>query len=118
MKPNFKEMSVPALRAYVLAHRDDIEAIRALFHHPSLKWKTMPPLVTQDGLPVEENIRIAEEAIRQRAERAQEKRTEKELQKERDLEERLRQKIEQEVETKLRQKIEQEVEERLRQEME
>ncbi len=68
MKPNFEQMSVPELRAYVLSHRDDIEAIRALFHHPSLKWKTMPPLVTQDGLPIEENIRIAEEAIRQRAE--------------------------------------------------
>jgi hypothetical protein len=68
MKPNFEQMSVPELRAYVLGHRDDIEAIRALFHHPSLKWKTMPPLVTQDGLPIEENIRIAEEAIRQRAE--------------------------------------------------
>jgi hypothetical protein len=73
MKPNFEEMSVPELRAYVLSHRDDIEAIRALFRHPSLKWKTMPPLVTQDGLPIEENIRVAEEAIRQRAERDREK---------------------------------------------
>jgi hypothetical protein len=108
MKPNFEQMSVPELRAYVLAHRDDIEAIRALFHHPTLKWKTMPPLVTQDGLPIEENIRIAEEAIRQRAEREHQKQREKELQKERELEERLRQKIEQEVEAKLRQKIEQE----------
>jgi hypothetical protein len=34
MKPNFEEMSVPELRAYVLEHRDDIEAIRVLFHHP------------------------------------------------------------------------------------
>ena len=127
MKPNFEEMSVPELRAYVLSHRDDIEAIRALFHHPSLKWKTMPPLVTQDGLPIEENIRIAEEAIRHRAEgdseallRLQsisesssvsadrEKQREKELQKERELEERLRQKIEQEVEARLRREIQQE----------
>jgi hypothetical protein len=127
MKPNFEQMSVPELRAYVLSHRDDIEAIRALFHHPSLKWKTMPPLVTQDGLPIEENIRIAEEAIRHRAEgdreallRLQsisesssvsadrEKQREKELQKERELEERLRQKIEQEVEARLRREIQQE----------
>ncbi len=95
-------------------------------------------------MPIEENIRIAEEAIRQRAERDsvseaipkesarlrlpsisesssvsadREKQREKELQKERELEERLRQKIEQEIEAKLRQKIEQEVEERLRQEI-
>lgn len=108
MKPNFNEMSVPELRAYVLAHRDDDEAIRALFHHPSLKWKTMPPLVTTDGLPIEENIRIAEDAIRQRAERDREKQRQKELQKERELEERLKQKIEQEVEARLRQEIEQE----------
>lgn len=108
MKPNFEEMSVPELRAYVLAHRDDIEAIRALFYHPTLKWKTMPPLVTQDDLPIEENIRIAEEAIRQRAERDREKHREKELQKERELEERLRQKIQREVEARLRQEIEQE----------
>lgn len=74
-------------------------------------------LVTQDGLPIEENIRIAEEAIRQRADRDREallptadreKQREKELQKERELEEKLRQKIGQEVEVRLRQKIEQE----------
>ncbi|MBW4636110.1 MAG: hypothetical protein KME30_30795 [Iphinoe sp. HA4291-MV1] len=69
MKPNFEDMSVPDLRAYVLEHRDDIEAIRALFHHPSLKWKTMPPLV-KDGTPIEENIHLAEEAIKQRIEQA------------------------------------------------
>ncbi|BAZ09938.1 hypothetical protein NIES4071_17520 [Calothrix sp. NIES-4071] len=66
MKSNFEEMSVPELRRYVLAHRDDMEAIRALFHHPSLKWKTMPRLFKEDGSPIEENIRIAEEEIRQR----------------------------------------------------
>jgi len=77
MKPNFKEMSVPELRVYVLKHRDDMEAIRALFHHPSLKWRTMPPLVAQDGMPIEENIRIAQEAIRQRSERDREKQRQK-----------------------------------------
>ena len=68
MKPNFAEMSVPDLREYVLKHRDDLEAIRALFHHPSLKWKTMPPLVTDNGVSMEENIRLAEGVIRKRAE--------------------------------------------------
>lgn len=66
MKPNFKEMSVPELKAYVLEHRADDEAIRALFTHPSLKWKSMPPLCTPEGVPIEENIRLGEEAIRQR----------------------------------------------------
>jgi hypothetical protein len=68
MEANFEEMSVPELRKYVLEHRDDVEAIRVLFHHPSLKWKTMPPLTTNYGVPIEENIRIAEEAIKQRIE--------------------------------------------------
>ncbi len=75
MKPNFEEMSIPDLRAYVLKHRDDIEAIRALFYHPSLKWKTMPPMFTQEGVPIEENIQIAEEAIRQRVESNYKKQT-------------------------------------------
>lgn len=66
MKPNFEQMSVADLKAYVLQHRDDIEAIRALFYHPSLKWQTMPALVTEDGKPIEENNRIVEEAIAQR----------------------------------------------------
>lgn len=66
MKPNYEEMNVPELRRYVLEHRDHMEAIRFLFHHSSLKWKIMPRLFTEDGSPIEENIRIAEEEIRQR----------------------------------------------------
>ena len=69
MKPNFEEMSVPELRAYVLAHREDDEAIRALFHHPSLKWTTFPPMFTENGEPIEENFQIAEEALRKRIEK-------------------------------------------------
>ena len=49
MKPNFTEMSVSELRAYVLANRNDEEAIRALFHHPTLKYVTMPPKFTENG---------------------------------------------------------------------
>jgi FMN phosphatase YigB (HAD superfamily) len=65
-------------------------------------------MYTPEGTPIEENIRIAEEAIRQRVDLTSDKQTEKELQKERELEERLRQKIEQEVEARLRREIQQE----------
>lgn len=32
MKPDFEKMSKPELRAYVLAHRDDLGALDALYH--------------------------------------------------------------------------------------
>jgi vacuolar-type H+-ATPase subunit I/STV1 len=111
MKPNFDEMSKAELKAYVLSHRDDDEALRVLFSRrnpPDSEATWYGPMCTPEGVPIEENIRIAEEAIRQRAERDRDKQREKELQKERELEERLRQEIEQEVEARLRQKIEQE----------
>jgi hypothetical protein len=111
MKPNFDEMTKAELKAYVLSHRDDDEALRVLFSRrnpPDSEATWYGPMCTPEGVPIEENIRIAEEAIRQRAERDRDKQREKELQKERELEERLRQKIEQEVEARLRQKIEQE----------
>ena len=120
MKQNFDQMSKAELKAYVLSHRDDDEAIRALFSRrnpPDSEATWYGPMCTPEGVPIEENIRIAEEAIRQRAERDREallrsadreKQREKELQKERELEARLRQKIEQEVEARLRQEIQQE----------
>jgi DNA repair exonuclease SbcCD nuclease subunit len=114
MKPNFNEMTVAELRKYVLAHRDDMEAIRALFHHPSLKYQQMPPLVTEDGMPSAEDIRLAEEAIKKRAEIAREKQKERE----KEIEEKLREKLEQEIEEKLRAQIEVEVEQKLRQKLE
>src|SRR4028118_1833177 len=114
MKPNFKQMSVPELRKYVLTHRDDMEAIRALFHHPSLKYHQMPPLVTEDGAPIAENIRIAEEAIKKRAEITREK----QKQREKEIEEKLRKKLQKEIEEKLRPQIELEVEQKLRQKLE
>jgi hypothetical protein len=114
MKPNFKEMSVPDLRKYVLTHRDDMEAIEALFHHPSLKWTTMPPLVTGDGMPIEENIQLAEEEIRKRVEIS----NEKQQQREKAREEELREKLEREIEAKLRSQIELEVEQKLQENLE
>lgn len=73
MKPNYEEMSIPELRAYVLEHREDDEAIRVLFHHPSLKWKTFSPMYTEDGKPIEENIRLAEEELRKAIEKDRER---------------------------------------------
>lgn len=110
MRPNFEEMTSAELRAYALAHRDDIEPLRVLYSRrsPDSEATWYGPMCTPEGAPIEENIRIAEEAIRQRAEKDREKQTEKELQKERELEERLRQKIEQEVQERLRREIQQE----------
>ncbi|MDF5712228.1 MAG: hypothetical protein PUP90_32270 [Nostoc sp. S4] len=73
MKPNFETMNSKELIAYILAHREDDEAIRVLFSRrtPSDSEATWyGPMVTADGTPIEENIRIAEEAIRRRVEEA------------------------------------------------
>lgn len=67
MKPNFTEMNTPDLRAYVLENRDDLEAIRILFSRRTPNSKSFPPLY-KDGIPIEENIQIMEEAIKQRIE--------------------------------------------------
>lgn len=70
MKPNFEKMSKAELKAYVLAHRDDDEAIHALFSRrtPDSEATIYPSMFTEEGLPIEENIRIAEEAIQKRVE--------------------------------------------------
>jgi redox-sensitive bicupin YhaK (pirin superfamily) len=71
MKPNFEAMTSKQLTAYILAHRDDDEAIRVLFSRrnpPDSEATWYGPMVTEDGTPIEENIRIAEEAIKQRIE--------------------------------------------------
>lgn len=68
MKPNFNEMSRDQLRAYVLEHRDDMEAVRLLFTVPPGKEVKRYPAPYINGQPIEENIRIMEEAIRQRIE--------------------------------------------------
>ncbi|WP_211176406.1 hypothetical protein [Brasilonema sp. UFV-L1] len=68
MKPNFAEMSTKELRAYVLAHREDIEALEILFSRrtPDSEAIIYPSMFTEDGKPIEENHRIIEEAIAQR----------------------------------------------------
>ncbi|GBF80456.1 DUF6887 family protein [Aphanothece sacrum] len=69
MKPDFEKMSKAELKSYVLEHRDDLEAIRLLFSTPpGVEIKRYPAMFTDDGQPIEENIRIGEEAIQQRIE--------------------------------------------------
>ncbi|MBW4562261.1 MAG: hypothetical protein KME32_14125 [Mojavia pulchra JT2-VF2] len=65
MKPNFAQMSTKELRAYVLAHREDIEALEILFSRrtPDSEAIIYPSMFTENGQPIEENIGIIEEAI-------------------------------------------------------
>ncbi|WP_442940634.1 DUF6887 family protein [Nostoc sp.] len=61
------------MTAYVLAQRDNDEAIRVLFSRrnpPDSEATWYRPMATEDGTPIEENIRIAQEAIRQRIQQA------------------------------------------------
>ncbi|MEA5534033.1 hypothetical protein VB691_08435 [Crocosphaera sp. XPORK-15E] len=60
-------MSKTDLKAYVLTHRDDMEAIRHLFsrRQSDEDTKHYPPLA-KDGLPIEENINIMKTAIQER----------------------------------------------------
>jgi len=68
MRPNFEEMTSAELRAYALAHRDDVEPLRVLYSRrsPDSEATWYGPMCTPEGVPIEENIRIAEEAIRKR----------------------------------------------------
>jgi hypothetical protein len=67
MKPNYEAMSKAELKAYVLEHREDLEAMRLLFAiPPGVEVKRYPPVVTEEGVPIEENIRIMEQAIQAR----------------------------------------------------
>ncbi len=80
MKPNFEKMSNAELRTYILSHRDDDEAIGVLFSRrnpPDSEATWYGPMATPEGKPIEENIRIAEEAIRQRIELSDQKKAKK-----------------------------------------
>ena len=69
MKPNYKAMNRQQLRKYVLQHRDDIEAIRQLFQiDKDRNVKRYPPVCDEEGRPIEENIRIMEQAIQKKIE--------------------------------------------------
>jgi dihydropteroate synthase len=80
-QPNFDQMSTKELTAYVLSHRDNLEAIDNLVSRrnpPDSEATWYDPMTTPQGEPIEENIRIAQEAIRQKIERSEAKTTEKE----------------------------------------
>ncbi|AFY83359.1 DUF6887 family protein [Oscillatoria acuminata] len=64
MNPKFDRMSRDELKAYLLAHRDDLDALDALVNRrsPDSEATWYPAPLT------EETIRISEEAIQQRIE--------------------------------------------------
>lgn len=67
MKPNYQAMNKTELRDYVLAHKEDMEAVRLLFQTPDyLSVVHYPAVSTEEGLPIKENIKIMEEAIKQK----------------------------------------------------
>jgi len=53
MKPDFKEMNKTELKAYVLEHRDDIEAVRELFGRRSPAGHRYPAPRTQEDIAVQ-----------------------------------------------------------------
>jgi hypothetical protein len=60
-------MSKAELKAYVLEHREDMEAMRLLFQvPPGVEVKRYPSVVTEEGIPIEENIRIMKQAIEEK----------------------------------------------------
>lgn len=67
MKPNYERMNKEELRAYVLKHRDDDEAIRRLFQiQDGVQIKRYPPVCDEQGIPIQENISIMERAIQEK----------------------------------------------------
>ena len=65
MTHNFEQMTNQELIAYSLKHRDDLEALRVLYHRrtPDEQVTIYPAVSDADGNPIEENIKIMEEAI-------------------------------------------------------
>ncbi len=68
MQPNFEEMTNQELIKYALAHRDEVEPLRVLYDRrtPDDRATIYPAPCTPDGVPIEENIKIMERAIRER----------------------------------------------------
>ena len=62
MTPNFEEMTNAELRAYALAHREDMEPLRVLYNRrsPDSEATWYPAPLTP------ETIKISESAIKQR----------------------------------------------------
>ncbi|MEI3650354.1 DUF6887 family protein [Dolichospermum flos-aquae] len=68
MKPNFAQMSRSELKAYVRRNRDDLEALDILVSRrtPDSEATWYAPMVTAEGVPIEENVRLGEQAIQER----------------------------------------------------
>lgn len=77
MKTNFDEMSTKELTTYVLKHRNDLEAIDILVSRrsPDEEATWYEAMTTSDGEPIEENIVLAQEAIRQRVQSIENKKS-------------------------------------------
>jgi hypothetical protein len=56
MKPDFKKMNKTELKAYVLEHRDDIEAVRELFSRRSPNGHRYPAPRTQEDMAAQMDI--------------------------------------------------------------
>jgi hypothetical protein len=68
MKPNFAQMSRSELKAYVRRNRDDLEALDILVSRrtPDSEATWYAPMVTAEGVPIEENVRLAAKGIQER----------------------------------------------------
>jgi hypothetical protein len=68
MQSNFEKMTTQELITYALEHREEIEPLRILYSRrtPDEAAIWYEPMSNHDGLPIEENIRLAQEAIQQR----------------------------------------------------
>jgi len=68
MKPNFAQMPTDDLRAYVRRNRDDWEALDILVSRrtPDSEATWYAPMVTAEGVPIEENIQLAAKGIQER----------------------------------------------------
>jgi hypothetical protein len=56
MKPDFKKMNKTELKAYVLEHRDNIEAVRELFSRRSPAGYRYPAPRTQEDIAVQTDV--------------------------------------------------------------
>ena len=81
MKPNFAQMSRSELKAYVRRNRDDLEALDILVSRrtPDSEATWYAPMVTAEGVPIEENIQLGEQAIQERIRTDTERKTEQDI---------------------------------------
>ncbi|MCE2719545.1 MAG: DUF6887 family protein [Dolichospermum sp.] len=68
MKPNFAEMSRSELIAYVRRNHDDWEALDILVSRRTRDSEATwyAPMVTAEGVPIEENVQLAAKGIQER----------------------------------------------------